>query len=44
LIGTASIARSAAAATASALPGAGATFGVSACDTSNGFATSSVGN
>jgi hypothetical protein len=44
LIGTASIVRSAAAATASALPGAGTSFGVNACDTSSGFATSSVGN
>jgi len=44
LIGTASIARSAEAATASALPGAGATFGASACDSSSGFATSSDGN
>ena len=44
LIGTASIVRSAAAATASALPGAGASFGVSACEASSGFATSSAGN
>jgi len=44
LIGTASIVRSAAAATASALPGTGAALGWSACETNSGFATSSNGN
>jgi len=44
LIGTASMVRSAAAATASALPGAGVVFGTSACEASSGFATSSDGN
>jgi len=41
LIGTASIVISATAAAASGEPGAGGALATSACDTSNGFATSS---
>jgi hypothetical protein len=44
LIGTASIVISATAVAASGEPGSGAAFGTSACEASNGFATSSVGN
>jgi len=44
LIGTASIATSAAIAMASALPGAGAAFRARGCEASNGLATSSDWN
>jgi hypothetical protein len=44
LIGTASMLITAAAATASGLPGIGWIFGCSGCDASNGLATSSDPN